>query len=58
MRDGGRGGAIINVTSRLASIGVPTMGLYSASKGAVLALTKAAGIPRSEGGVVARLRSQ
>lgn len=31
MRESG-GGAIINVTSRLASIGVPTMGIYSASK--------------------------
>ncbi|WP_146794253.1 SDR family NAD(P)-dependent oxidoreductase [Agrococcus baldri] len=44
MRDGGRGGAIINVTSRLASIGVPTMGVYSASKGALLALTTAAAV--------------
>lgn len=38
------GGAIINVTSRLASIGVPTMGIYSASKGALLAFTKAAAV--------------
>lgn len=37
-----RGGAIINITSRLASIGVPTMGIYSASKGAIKALTTAA----------------
>lgn len=44
MRDQGDGGAIINVTSRLASIGVPTMGIYSASKGAMLAFTKAAAI--------------
>lgn len=36
------GGAIINITSRLASIGVPTMGIYSASKGAIKALTSAA----------------
>lgn len=36
MRLGGRGGAIVNVTSRLASIGVPTMAVYSASKGALL----------------------
>ena len=28
----GRGGAIVNVSSRLAAIGVPTMALYSASK--------------------------
>jgi NAD(P)-dependent dehydrogenase (short-subunit alcohol dehydrogenase family) len=39
-----RGGAIVNVTSRLASIGVPTMTLYSASKGAMLALTRAAAV--------------
>ena len=44
MRDQGDGGAIINITSRLASIGVPTMGIYSASKGAVLALTTAAAV--------------
>lgn len=44
MREQGDGGAIINITSRLASIGVPTMGIYSASKGAILAFTKAAAI--------------
>lgn len=44
MREQGDGGSIINVTSRLASIGVPTMGVYSASKGAMLAFTKAAAI--------------
>jgi NAD(P)-dependent dehydrogenase (short-subunit alcohol dehydrogenase family) len=44
MREHGDGGAIINITSRLASIGVPTMGIYSASKGAILAFTKAAAI--------------
>ncbi|SJM64502.1 SDR family NAD(P)-dependent oxidoreductase [Gulosibacter sp. 10] len=43
MRDSG-GGAIINVTSRLAHIGVPTMGIYSASKGAMRALTTAAAV--------------
>ncbi|MFD0994582.1 NAD(P)-dependent dehydrogenase (short-subunit alcohol dehydrogenase family) [Pseudoclavibacter chungangensis] len=37
----GQGGAIINVTSRLAEIGVVTMGVYSASKGAMLAFTRA-----------------
>jgi NAD(P)-dependent dehydrogenase (short-subunit alcohol dehydrogenase family) len=40
----GSGGSIINITSRLASIGVPTMGIYSASKGAMLALTRAAAV--------------
>jgi NAD(P)-dependent dehydrogenase (short-subunit alcohol dehydrogenase family) len=29
----GEGGTIINITSRLASIGIPTMSVYSASKG-------------------------
>jgi NAD(P)-dependent dehydrogenase (short-subunit alcohol dehydrogenase family) len=38
------GGSIINVTSRLATIGVPTMGVYSASKGAMKALTAAAAV--------------
>jgi NAD(P)-dependent dehydrogenase (short-subunit alcohol dehydrogenase family) len=38
------GGAIINVTSRLASTGVPSMSLYSASKGALQALTRAAAV--------------
>lgn len=47
MRDFG-GGSIINITSRLASIGVPTMSLYSASKGAMLALTKAAAVELAE----------
>lgn len=41
---GGSGGAIVNITSRLASVGVPTMGIYSASKGAVKALTTAAAV--------------
>lgn len=44
MRERGGGGSIINITSRLAHIGVPTMGIYSASKGAMLAFTKAAAI--------------
>jgi NAD(P)-dependent dehydrogenase (short-subunit alcohol dehydrogenase family) len=38
------GGSIINVTSRLASIGVSTMTLYGASKGALLTLTRGAAI--------------
>jgi NAD(P)-dependent dehydrogenase (short-subunit alcohol dehydrogenase family) len=40
----GRGGAIVNVSSRLASIGVPTMAMYSAAKGALLSLTRAAAV--------------
>lgn len=51
MRAQGDGGSIINVTSRLASIGVPTMGIYSASKGAMLAFTKAAAIDLAQYGI-------
>jgi NAD(P)-dependent dehydrogenase (short-subunit alcohol dehydrogenase family) len=38
------GGAIINISSRLASIGVPTMSIYSATKGAINAMTTAAAV--------------
>ncbi len=51
MREQGRGGSIVNITSRLASIGVPTMGIYSASKGAMLAFTKAAAIDLAPFGI-------
>ncbi|WP_129358509.1 SDR family NAD(P)-dependent oxidoreductase [Rothia uropygioeca] len=44
MRDQGEGGAIINITSRLALIGVPTMSLYGAGKGAIQSLTTAAAV--------------
>lgn len=40
----GRGGSIVNLSSRTASVGVPGMAVYSASKGALLALTRAAAI--------------
>jgi NAD(P)-dependent dehydrogenase (short-subunit alcohol dehydrogenase family) len=40
----GRGGSIVNLTSRTASVGVPRMAVYSATKGALLALTRAAAI--------------
>jgi NAD(P)-dependent dehydrogenase (short-subunit alcohol dehydrogenase family) len=45
------GGSIINVTSRLASIGVPTMALYGASKGALLALTRGAAVELAPFGI-------
>lgn len=45
------GGSIINVTSRLASIGVSTMTLYGASKGALLTLTKGAAIELAPFGI-------
>jgi len=38
------GGSIVNVTSRTAAVGVPTMSLYSASKGALASLTRAAAV--------------
>jgi NAD(P)-dependent dehydrogenase (short-subunit alcohol dehydrogenase family) len=47
----GGGGAIVNVSSRLASIGVPTMSVYSASKGALLALTRAAAVELAPQGI-------
>jgi NAD(P)-dependent dehydrogenase (short-subunit alcohol dehydrogenase family) len=39
-----RGGAVVNVTSRLATVGVPLMALYGSSKGALLTLTRAAAV--------------
>jgi NAD(P)-dependent dehydrogenase (short-subunit alcohol dehydrogenase family) len=50
MRDA-RHGSIINITSRLASIGVPTMGIYSASKGALLSLSRAAAVELAPYGI-------
>ena len=38
------GGSIVNVTSRLASVGVPMTAVYAASKGALLALTRTAAV--------------
>jgi NAD(P)-dependent dehydrogenase (short-subunit alcohol dehydrogenase family) len=40
----GRGGAIVNISSRLASVGVSGMSLYGATKGALTALTRGAAI--------------
>ncbi|MQA74016.1 MAG: glucose 1-dehydrogenase [Solirubrobacterales bacterium] len=45
------GGSIVNVTSRLASIGVQTMSVYGASKGALLSLTRGAAIDLAERGI-------
>jgi NAD(P)-dependent dehydrogenase (short-subunit alcohol dehydrogenase family) len=42
MREGG--GSIVNITSRNASVGVPSMGAYAAAKGALLSLTRIAAI--------------
>jgi NAD(P)-dependent dehydrogenase (short-subunit alcohol dehydrogenase family) len=50
MLERGRG-SIINLTSRNASVGVPTMGLYAAAKGALLSFTRAAAIEWAGQGV-------
>jgi NAD(P)-dependent dehydrogenase (short-subunit alcohol dehydrogenase family) len=50
MLERGRG-SIINLTSRNASVGLPTMGLYAAAKGALLSLTRAAAIEWAAQGV-------
>jgi NAD(P)-dependent dehydrogenase (short-subunit alcohol dehydrogenase family) len=50
MRDTG-GGAIVNVTSRLAAIGVPTMTFYGASKGALAAFTRGAAVELAPFGI-------
>jgi NAD(P)-dependent dehydrogenase (short-subunit alcohol dehydrogenase family) len=44
-------GSIVNVTSRNASVGVPTMALYAAAKGALMSLTRAAAIEWARQGV-------
>ena len=44
-------GSIVNVTSRTASVGVPTMALYAAAKGALLALTRTAAVEWARSGV-------
>jgi NAD(P)-dependent dehydrogenase (short-subunit alcohol dehydrogenase family) len=47
----GRGGSIVNVTSRLAFAGVPTMAVYAAAKGAVHALTLSAAVELAPRGI-------
>lgn len=47
----GDGGSIVNITSRLAFAGVPTMGVYAASKGAVQALTLSAAVELAPRGI-------
>lgn len=50
MREAG-GGAIVNVTSRLARIGVPGMALYGASKGALRTFTRGAAVELAPYGI-------
>ena len=49
MRD--RGGAIVNVSSRLASVGIPEAAVYSGSKGAVEALSRTAAVELAPQGI-------
>lgn len=44
-------GSIVNVTSRTASVGVPSMAIYAAAKGALLSLTRTAAIEWASHGV-------
>jgi NAD(P)-dependent dehydrogenase (short-subunit alcohol dehydrogenase family) len=45
------GGSIVNVASRTALAGVPTMALYGASKGAMLSLTRSAAVELAPAGI-------
>jgi NAD(P)-dependent dehydrogenase (short-subunit alcohol dehydrogenase family) len=49
MRSGG--GSIVNLTSRTATVGVPTMSLYAASKGALSSLTRSAAVEWARFGI-------
>ncbi|HEX3802795.1 MAG TPA: SDR family oxidoreductase [Solirubrobacteraceae bacterium] len=51
MREREAGGAIVNVTSRLASIGISGFAVYSAAKGALLSLTRTAAVELAEYGI-------
>jgi NAD(P)-dependent dehydrogenase (short-subunit alcohol dehydrogenase family) len=44
----GRGGSIVNIGSRLATIGVKTMSIYGAAKGALTSFTRGAAIDLAE----------
>jgi NAD(P)-dependent dehydrogenase (short-subunit alcohol dehydrogenase family) len=46
-----RGGSIVNVTSRLATVGLAGSAVYGASKGALLSLTKAAALELAPRGI-------
>ncbi len=45
------GGSIVNVSSRLAVIGVPTMGIYGMTKGALSSLTRHAAVELAQHGI-------
>ena len=47
----GRGGSIVNVSSRTASVGVPSMTVYGASKGALNSLSRGAAVELAPFGI-------
>ncbi len=51
MVEQGTGGAIVNLSSRLGSIGVATMGTYGAAKGGINAFTRHAAIELAQHGI-------
>jgi NAD(P)-dependent dehydrogenase (short-subunit alcohol dehydrogenase family) len=56
LREAGRqmragGGSIVNLTSRTANVGIPTMSLYAASKGALSSLTRSAAVEWAQFGI-------
>lgn len=56
LREAGRemrrsGGSIVNLSSRTATVGVPTMSLYAASKGALSSLTRTAAVEWAQFGI-------
>jgi len=56
LREAGRqmrvgGGSIVNLSSRTAAVGIPTMSLYAASKGALSSLTRSAAVEWAQFGI-------
>ncbi len=51
MVEQGTGGSIVNLSSRLGSIGVPTMGIYGAAKGGINSFTRHAAIEFAQYGI-------
>jgi NAD(P)-dependent dehydrogenase (short-subunit alcohol dehydrogenase family) len=51
MLDQGSGGSVVNTASSMGSRGVPGMGVYAASKAAVISLTQTAAIEVAAEGI-------
>jgi NAD(P)-dependent dehydrogenase (short-subunit alcohol dehydrogenase family) len=51
MKQGGRGGSIVNIASNFALVGDSEMSIYSASKGAVVSLTRALAVEVGQYGI-------